>query len=148
MSEPTYIYKLVSCPPDLADPASLPLPETLPLSQLDEKDNFMHFSTSVQVPQTLERFFANDPKVNILRIKYSVVKEKVEWEDSKGKAPAEMGGEGVFPHIYVHDKRGLASEKIDSVAVWERNKEGKKDGRNWSEAVTKALAEPEPWLVY
>lgn len=81
MSEPTYIYKLVSFPPNLKES----LPEKLPLSELDKKDKFIHLSTALQVPGTLKRFFAEDSKVNILRIKYSAVEEDVKWEDSKGK---------------------------------------------------------------
>jgi hypothetical protein len=50
-------------------------------------------------------------------------------------APGEMGGEGIFPHIY---NRALGSADIESMAVWHRN-----DG-NWDEALTNA----ESWLVY
>ncbi|KAJ7499049.1 hypothetical protein FB451DRAFT_1204077 [Mycena latifolia] len=127
MSKPTYIYKLVSFSPD-------PLPETLPLSELDLASGFMHLSTALQVPRTLKRFFAEEPRVNILRIEYSVVERDIKWEDSKGEVPGEIGGEGMFPHIY---NRGLGRGEIESVVVWERN-------GNWDEALKNA----ESWLVY
>ena len=50
-------------------------------------------------------------------------------------APGEIGGEGIFPHIY---DRGFGRGDVESVAVWDRN-EG-----NWDEALKKA----ESWLVY
>ncbi|KAJ6599196.1 hypothetical protein DFH09DRAFT_1130396 [Mycena vulgaris] len=131
MSKPTYIYKLVSFSSLLPEP----LPETLPLSELDVASGFMHLSTAHQVPRTLKRFFAQDPHVNILRIEYSVVEKDIRWEDSKGEVPGEVGGEGMFPHIY---NRGLGRREVESVAVWDRN-----DG-NWDEALKKA----ESWLVY
>jgi uncharacterized protein (DUF952 family) len=79
MSKPTYIYKLVS--PPLPDP----LPETLPLSELDSTSGFMHFSTAHQVPRTLKRFFAEEPRVYVLRIDYSVVEKDIKWEEPKGQ---------------------------------------------------------------
>jgi hypothetical protein len=81
MSKPTYIYKLVS----FSSPIPDPIPETLPLSELDTASGFMHFSTALQVPRTLKRFFAEDPRVTILRIDYSKVEKEIKWEDSKGQ---------------------------------------------------------------
>jgi len=130
-AKPTYIYKLVS----FTSPVPEPIPKTLPLSELDTASGFMHFSTAAQVPRTLKRFFAEDPSVTILRIDYSKVEEEIRWEDSKGTGPGEMGGEGIFPHIY---GRPLGSEDIESMTIWQRN-EG-----NWDEALEKA----ESWLVY
>ncbi|KAF7352901.1 Uracil phosphoribosyltransferase [Mycena venus] len=130
-AKPTYIYKLVS----FSSPIPEPIPKALPLSELDAASGFMHFSTAAQVPRTLKRFFAEDPSVTILRIDYSKVEEEIKWEDSKGTAPGEMGGEGIFPHIY---GRALGSADVESKSVLHRN-----DG-NWDEALKNA----ESWLVY
>ncbi|KAJ7179863.1 hypothetical protein C8R43DRAFT_970811 [Mycena crocata] len=130
MSKPTYLYKLCSPMPD-------PLPEVLPLSELDAVSGFMHFSTAVQVPRTLKRFFADKARVDILRINYAAVEQNsdLRWEDSKGKEPGEIGGEGVFAHIY---GRSLTASDIETVVSWHQT-----DG-NWDEALKKA----ESWLVY
>ncbi|KAJ7276270.1 hypothetical protein B0H12DRAFT_1227437 [Mycena haematopus] len=124
-TKPTYIYKLIS----FTSPID-PIPETLPLSELDAASGFMHFSTALQVARTLKRFFAQDPRVTILRIDYSRVEEEIRWE-----APGEVGGEGIFPHIY---NRPLASTDIESMSVLENNK------GDWDEALKKV----ELWLVY
>ncbi|KAF7355203.1 Uracil phosphoribosyltransferase [Mycena sanguinolenta] len=128
---PTYIYKLVSFTSPIPDP----VPETLPLSELDAADGFMHFSTSRQIPRTLKRFFAQDPRVTILRIDYSKVEHEIRWEDSKGTAPREVGGEGIFPHIY---NRALSKADIESMLVLESN------NGDWDEALKKA----ERWMLY
>jgi uncharacterized protein (DUF952 family) len=77
---PTYIYKIV---PSSAPPPS-PLPDALPVSDLDQNDRFIHLSTSLQVPGTLKRFFAEEDRVYILRIVYRTVESKIKWEDSRG----------------------------------------------------------------
>lgn len=79
-SVPTYIYKIV---PSSAPPPS-PLPDALPVSDLDQKDNFIHLSTALQVPGTLKRFFSDAEQVYILRINYPQVESKIKWEDSQG----------------------------------------------------------------
>ncbi|KAF8211263.1 hypothetical protein K438DRAFT_1806994 [Mycena galopus ATCC 62051] len=130
-TEPKYIYKLISFSSSIPDP----IPKTLPLSELDAASGFMHFSTALQVPRTLNRFFITDPSVTIVRIDYKKVEDEIRWEDSKGSAPGEIGGEGIFPHIY---GRSLGSADIESMLILERN-EG-----NWDEALRKA----ESWLLY
>ncbi|KAJ7068147.1 hypothetical protein C8F01DRAFT_1117012 [Mycena amicta] len=127
---PTYIYKLISHTSPLPDP----LPEELPLSDLDAADGFMHFSTAKQVARTLKRFFAADPRVTIVRIEYSKVEAEIRWESSKDSAPGEIGDDNVFPHIY---GRALRASDIESVVVWERTDD-------WDAA----LEEGKGWLVY
>jgi len=51
---PTYIYKII---PSVAKPPS-PLPEVLPVSDLDQRDGFVHCSTSKQLLGTLNAFFS------------------------------------------------------------------------------------------
>ncbi|KAJ7507679.1 hypothetical protein B0H11DRAFT_1968085 [Mycena galericulata] len=130
--EPTYVYKLVPSSP----PVPNPLPDKLPLSELDAMSGFIHLSTAKQIPGTLKHFFGEDPTVYVLRIKYATVEKDIKWEDPDAKVCGERGGEGFFPHLYNDGRLGLG--EIDSVAVWERN------GGNWEEALKRA----ESWLVY
>jgi hypothetical protein len=90
--KPTYIYKLIS----FSSPIPEPVPKTLPLSELDAASGFMHFSTAAQVPRTLKRFFAEDPRVTIVRIDYAKVEEEIRWEDSKGTGAAIFFGWSCF----------------------------------------------------
>lgn len=78
--KPTFLYKLVhssAAPPN-------PLPERLPLSHLDLASGFIHLSTAVQVPGTLQRYFANESQVFILRLGYDHIEKDIKWEDAKG----------------------------------------------------------------
>ncbi|EIN12441.1 hypothetical protein PUNSTDRAFT_110931 [Punctularia strigosozonata HHB-11173 SS5] len=130
--KPTYIYKLVPS----SSPVPEPLPERLPVSDIDQSSGFVHLSTAPQVPGTLKFFFKDDPKVYVLRIKYDDVEDKIRWEDPKAEVCGPRGGEGMFPHLYNGLK--LGKEEVESVAVWERSAAG------WDEALTKAQS----WLVY
>jgi uncharacterized protein (DUF952 family) len=88
MSEPTYIYKLVPS----SSPVPDPLPERLPLSELDTTAGFIHLSTAVQIPGTLKHFFAQHDEVYILRIKYATVEKDIKWEDPKAEGTFSMLG--------------------------------------------------------
>lgn len=87
------------------------------------------------------------------------MQKDIKWEDPKGKGtfapnqsllyywlgiysisivfivPGEMGGEGVFAHLY---NGKLGKEEVESVVVWEN------DNAGWDER----LKEAESWLVY
>ncbi|THH30862.1 hypothetical protein EUX98_g3306 [Antrodiella citrinella] len=128
---PTYIYKLVP-----SFPPPYPLPDRLPVSALDEKDQFLHLSTSKQVSRTLKLYFKDETKVYVLRISYDHVVKDIRWEDSKNGAPGAVGGEGIFPHLYNGLK--LGRDVVESVQEWENG-----DGQ-WDEALKKA----EGWLIY
>ncbi|PPQ83279.1 hypothetical protein CVT25_004015 [Psilocybe cyanescens] len=133
MSTPTYIYKIVHSstpPPD-------PLPEALPVSDLDKADGFLHLSTALQLPGTLKRFFAEDERVFILRIVYKNVESNVKWENSRGTAPGGVGEQDMFPHIY--NGLRLGKDEIESVVEWERQ-------TGWDETINKATAEG--WFIY
>lgn len=78
---PAYLYKLI---PSNAPPPD-PLPEELPLSELDQQSGFIHLSTSPQVPGTLKHFFTNVEMVYIAKIPFELVKEKIRWESPDGK---------------------------------------------------------------
>ncbi|KAG9004887.1 hypothetical protein FRB94_001984 [Tulasnella sp. JGI-2019a] len=122
---PTFIYKIISS----ATPPDEPLPTALPVSPLDQRSQFIHASTSAQVLGTLNAFFADEPRIYILRIPYARVKQFVKWEDSNGLSKEEAcwdasveGGAGLFPHIYNGLK--LGKDEVDEVKIWERNEEG------------------------
>ena len=82
---PTYLYKLIpsSQPELIPDPHSKS--ENLPLSPKDITDKFIHLSTSKQVPVVVNKHFAKEKKIYIIRIKYETVKDIVRWEPSGGK---------------------------------------------------------------
>lgn len=70
--------------PASAAPPS-PLPDALPVSELDSSDGFIHLSTALQVPGTLKRFFSDKDSVYILRIIYTKVEKDIKWENDKGE---------------------------------------------------------------
>jgi uncharacterized protein (DUF952 family) len=124
---PTYIYKILPSTP----PPPSPLPLNLPLSALDRRDNFLHFSTSSQILGTLNAFFSHEEFVYILRVPYERVEKWIKWENAKGKHPGEVGGcwdfkgeKGYFPHVHGNGEKGddgglkLGSEGVDEVGKW------------------------------
>ncbi|KZT23143.1 hypothetical protein NEOLEDRAFT_1137020 [Neolentinus lepideus HHB14362 ss-1] len=133
-NKPTYIYKIV---PSSAPPPD-PLPDTLPLSELDAKSGFIHFSTAPQVLNTLKFFFKDDSKVYLLRVVYDHVDKDIRWEDPKAENCGPRGGEGMFPHLYNGPKLGKG--EVESVKALEKSQSG------WDEVVQGAQLEG--WLVY
>ncbi|KAL4811003.1 hypothetical protein BDV18DRAFT_128383 [Aspergillus unguis] len=131
MSEPTFLYKLV---PSTA-PVQYPIPERLPVSELDQKSGFVHLSTALQVPKTLKIFFKDEPLVYVLRIPYDRVAEDIRFEDPEGRVCGPRPEEGLFPHLYNGLK--LGRDEVESMSVW-NNEEG------WD----KPLDAAKPWLEY
>ncbi|KAG0699509.1 hypothetical protein DFH29DRAFT_936431 [Suillus ampliporus] len=131
-AKPTYIYKLI---PSSATPPN-PLPDQLPVSDLDQTSGFIHLSTALQVPKTLKFFFKDDVRVYILRIPYDPIEKDIKWEDPKAEVCGPRGGEGMFPHLYNEFK--LGKDEVESVQSWEKGPDG------WDSA----LQEAEAWLAY
>lgn len=146
---PTYIYKIVLS----STPPPVPLPERLPVSELDETSGYLHFSTSVQIPEILELFFADAEKVYIFRVEYKNVENDVKWQKPNGGrcfdsdvmysklrswciAIGGVGETNVYPHLYNGLRIGCA--EIESIAEWEQ------DSKGWDTAVRKAKS----WLIY
>ena len=92
-SDPLYLYKLVPS----STPVREPLPERLPVSDIDKKTGFIHLSTAFQVPNTLDSFFKNEPMMYILRIPYEVVAQDIYWECPEGTVCGPRPNEGLFP---------------------------------------------------
>lgn len=171
MTEPTpkpkYIYKIL--PP--STPPSSPLPEILPVSELDERDGFLHMSTSHQVLGTLRNFFSNETHVWLLRVPYERVTYKpdlpirntltmqwqvsklVKWEDAIGKQPDEKGGcwdvegkSGYFPHIHQNGMR-LGKEEVESVGKWERGEQWNATCWPFDEDIPTSPTDANSWLA-
>lgn len=92
-TQPRYIYKIIPS----TSPVREPLPEHLPVSELDQNSGFIHLSMAQQVPNTLKFFFAEEPLVYILRIEYVRVCQDIRWESPDGKVCGPRPAEGLFP---------------------------------------------------
>lgn len=105
---PTYLYKIL----DSAPPS--PIPERLPLSDLDRNDGFIHLSTSEQVPGTADKFFSNFQELWLLRIRYETLAKGTDGDgrESKGEVKWEEVGRGCFAHFYNAD---LGKGNVESV---------------------------------
>ncbi|GAB1211490.1 hypothetical protein ATERTT37_000605 [Aspergillus terreus] len=117
--EPFYVYKII---PSTA-PVREPLPDRLPVSEIDEKSGFIHLSTAFQVPNTLKYFFKDEPLVYVLRIPYERVVHDIRWESPEGQ------------HLYNGLK--LGKDEVESIGIWSND-------HGWD----KALAASKPWLMY
>ncbi|KAF2201163.1 hypothetical protein GQ43DRAFT_372101 [Delitschia confertaspora ATCC 74209] len=97
---PTHLYKILpSAPPS-------PLPERLPLSDLDKNDGYIHLSTADQVASTADKWFANFETLWLLKIRLEDITKirgfggvpggnaEIKWEEV---------GRGCFAHLYGGD---------------------------------------------
>lgn len=92
-TQPRYLYKIVPS----SSPVREPLPERLPVSELDQNSGFIHLSMAHQVANTLKLFFKDEPIVYVLRIQYATVISDIRWESPDGKVCGPRPGEGLFP---------------------------------------------------
>lgn len=58
----------------------------------DRRDGFIHFSTALQLPETLRRHFAQRPDLVLLAVDADTLGDELKWEPSRGGA--------LFPHLY------------------------------------------------
>ncbi|KAJ5212239.1 uncharacterized protein N7498_003885 [Penicillium cinerascens] len=130
-TQPRYLYKIIASNAPIREP----IPERLPVSELDQNSGFIHLSLAHQVANTLNHFFQDEPVVYILRIEYVQVMQDIRWESPDAKVCGPRPGEGLFPHLYNGLK--LGKEEVESIAIWQ-NEDG------WE----KALNGAEPWLLY
>ncbi|GAA6028964.1 hypothetical protein JCM8097_001528 [Rhodosporidiobolus ruineniae] len=137
---PKYVYKIVphsSVNPRYAFPVPIPASHTFVLSELDAKDGYLHLSTALQLPRTLNRFFAADPRVVLLKMDYQRLSgwKVVKWEPT--------GSGELFPHLYAQ----LEGENVESfLELAKSDVEGEKsaDEGPWDAALRKA--KEEGWL--
>jgi uncharacterized protein (DUF952 family) len=105
MSTPTYVFKIVTSPPDMAS-------ERIQLTELDEKSGFIHLSSGPQVPHTCERFFSSTETLYIIKFPYEKLKSNIKWE----RAP---DNNELFPHLY----SDLWTADVDSTRGFQKGTE-------------------------
>ncbi|OTB09047.1 hypothetical protein M426DRAFT_316341 [Hypoxylon sp. CI-4A] len=114
---PEYVYKIVpSAPPS-------PIPSQYPLSELDQKDGFVHLSTGTQIPITADLFFTEATKIWVIKLRFA----------PKFHAATTWEVEGC-PHLYGN----FSSDDVQDVRELARL-----DGKTWKES----LQSESGWLV-
>jgi uncharacterized protein (DUF952 family) len=114
---PKFLYKILpTAPPS-------PLPECLPLSDLDRNDGYIHLSTAEQVHGTADKFFTSASELWLLKIEYKVLKAGTDGDGTAGKAEIkwEEVGRGCFAHLYGGDLgSGNVAEamRVDKKGTW------------------------------
>lgn len=107
MPDYKFFYKILeSAPPT-------PLPETLPTTDLDAKDGFIHLSTAQQTPLTANLFFSKFDKLWILMLRVKDLDGEVRFSEDLPGCP------------HVHDSsKGLGKGNVESVIVVEKGDHG------------------------
>ena len=117
---PAYVYKILpEAPPE-------PLPDTLPLSPLDAKDGFIHFSTAEQTPATAGRFYSHTGTLWLLKIPLDRIGHNVKWDETTS---------GCFAHLY---DAGLGKKEVLEMKRFEKQQ----NGGSWKQVLGK-----EKWLA-
>ncbi|KAK4631552.1 hypothetical protein CLAFUW4_03175 [Fulvia fulva] len=109
MTSHNHFYKILDNAP------REPLPETLPLSELDKKDGFIHLSTANQIKETANLFFSKTEKLWLLKLRVETLKKdgNIEWN-------SDIPG---CPHL--HDsQQGLGKSNVEAIIVAEKGNHG------------------------
>jgi hypothetical protein len=121
---PNYVYKIAATPPPD------PLPHTLPLSDLDRDDGFIHLSNAFQIPTTASRYFSSDTTLYLLRVSSVVAKEEgavFKWLDEGQSGCLHMYGangvKGEFGRLGLGTVVGVREWKRSEGQQWDNNKE-------------------------
>ena len=61
-------------------------------SEVDRRDNFIHFSTAAQVAETAAKHFAGQNDLMLISVDGDKLGDALKWERSRGGA--------LFPHLY------------------------------------------------
>ena len=61
-------------------------------SEVDRRDNFIHFSTAAQVVETAAKHFAGQSDLLLIRVDAGKLGAALKWESSRGGM--------LFPHLY------------------------------------------------
>jgi uncharacterized protein (DUF952 family) len=85
---PEFIYKIAS---RAAFDAALAT-GAFPHMPIDDTDGYLHFSTAVQLPETLRLYFAGQRDVILIAVRTADLGPGLRWEPSRGG--------DLFPHYY------------------------------------------------
>jgi uncharacterized protein (DUF952 family) len=118
---PAYVYKIAVTPPPET------LPHTLPLSELDQNDGFIHLSDASQTPITSSQFFSSFSTLHLLRISSVAVKAEgsvFKWVD-----------EGQTGCIHLYGGNGVKGEfgRLGLGTVVDATEWKKDEGRKWDD---------------
>jgi uncharacterized protein (DUF952 family) len=61
-------------------------------SEIDRRDNFIHFSTAAQVAETAAKHFAGQSDLLLISVDSDTLSSALKWEPSRGGT--------LFPHLY------------------------------------------------
>ncbi len=72
---------------------------------VDLEDGYIHFSTEIQVRETVEKHFQGQTELLLLCVEINRLGHEIKWEESRGGQ--------LFPHLYVPLKVEAVVEVID-----------------------------------
>ncbi|KAI5860156.1 hypothetical protein GGS23DRAFT_582799 [Durotheca rogersii] len=114
---PDFVYKIVpSAPP-------APIPAEYPLSELDQKDGFVHLSVGRQIPITSGLFFKEAASIWVLKIRFAPKFHPATTWEVEG-----------CPHLYGN----FGADDVEDVKAFVRS-----DGESWGQVFEKESG----WLV-
>ncbi|OTA70322.1 hypothetical protein K449DRAFT_460107 [Hypoxylon sp. EC38] len=106
---PQFVYKIVpSAPPT-------PIPSQYPLSELDQKDGFVHLSTGTQIPITADLFFKEATTLWVIKIRFAPAFHSATTWEVEG-----------CPHLYGN----FGADDVEDVKEFSRL-----DGQSWKESM-------------
>ncbi|WWC99120.1 hypothetical protein V866_006015 [Kwoniella sp. B9012] len=144
---PKYIYKII--PHSTVDTRftfPVPIPSSHQfLTELDQNDRYIHFSTAELIPGTLNLFFKEDPAVTLLRVEVARISawKKVEWF-----LPDQTPRTGDMPYLAAHAwPVPLEGEYVESFKeLFKQTPTGEKSALGgWDSALTNK--DIKDWLV-
>ncbi|KAI0202019.1 hypothetical protein F4808DRAFT_92318 [Astrocystis sublimbata] len=110
---PRFVYKIVpTAPPS-------PIPAQYPLSELDQKDGFVHLSIATQIPITAGLFFKDSTSIWILKLRFKPEFHDITNWDVLG-----------CPHLYGN----FGAEDVQDIGAFSRA-----EGENWESVLGKSL---------
>ncbi|GAB5587151.1 hypothetical protein Unana1_02051 [Umbelopsis nana] len=94
MADPAYLYKIVLPNNSLIEQSPASKFEPTPF---DVASGFIHLSTAKQTPNTANRFFSSNDAIWVLKIKYSAIASKVQWDEVTHD---DDNSSDTFPHLF------------------------------------------------
>src|SRR6185369_16301356 len=78
-------------------------------SEVDTRENFIHFSTAAQATETAAKHFAGQSDLLLISVDASTLGSVLKWEPSRGGA--------LFPHLTALSRSRLSNASIPSPLV-------------------------------